>query len=69
LGVRSRLGLQLQSWVVQPAGQPPAGCLKVGTITGQRRLTTRAHHQQGSDKVTKGFALMAVCLRQLGVDK
>src|SRR5262249_30868561 len=31
-------------------------------------LTTGAHDQQGGNKVAKGFALMAMCLRHKGLD-
>src|SRR5262249_16916211 len=68
LGVRMGLGLHVHARVVQPARQATTRRLTVGKMPRQRGLTTRAPNQQGRDKVTKGFAMMSLCLGPKSVD-
>src|ERR1041384_2121779 len=58
----------LKPWVVQEAGQTPAGGFKVIEAARQGGLTATFGREQGQDKIADGMALMAMCVVKDQVD-
>ena len=58
----------IKPWVMQKAGQAPAGGFKVIEEAGQGRLTATPGREQCQDKIADGVTLMAVCVVKDRVD-